>query len=105
MIVHQVFAQISEGVVQNIIVCDNYDMANWLAHQVYGDSAFAVDCLQCPCAIGDTFREGRFYRLLDSGEEIEIEYIPDHEEQISTMNEELTSTQLALTEIFEGMEE
>ena len=101
MIVHQVFAQIIEGEVKNIIVCDNYDMANWLAKQVYGDEAIAIDCLQYPCAIGDIFRDGKFYRILENGEEREIEYIPTQEQQVSAITDELISTQLALTEQYE----
>ena len=102
MIVHQVYAHISEGVVQNVIVCDNYDMANWLARQVYGDDAFALDCLQYPCAAGDIYRDGRLYRKdPETEEETAIEYIPTPEEQVTVMTEELTSTQLALVQQFE----
>jgi len=52
MIVHQVFAQIHKGEVKNVIVCDNYELANWLARATYGSEAIAVDCLQYPCGQG-----------------------------------------------------
>ena len=126
MIVHQVFAQISEGIVQNVIVCDNYELANWLAKQIYGDEAIAIDCLQYPCAAGDIYRDGRLYRKNpETGEETEIEYVPTQEQQVAiltdeltgaqlalaeqceentNLQEQLTNTQLALAEIFEGME-
>jgi len=97
-----VFAQIHEGIVQNVIVCEDYETANWLARQVYGDDAFALDCLQYPCAAGDIYRDGRLYRKdPETGEETEIEYLPTSEEQVATLTDELTSTQLALTEQYE----
>ena len=46
MIVHQVYAMIYEEEVKNVFVCDNYEMANYLARATYGDDAFSVDCLQ-----------------------------------------------------------
>lgn len=61
MIIHQVFAQISDGEIKNIIVCDDYNMANWLAKAQYGDKGFAVDCYNYPCKIGDRFNDGVFY--------------------------------------------
>jgi hypothetical protein len=61
MIIHQVFAQISERVIKNIIVCDDYDMANWLAKAQYGDNGFAVNCYNYPCKIGDRYDGGFFY--------------------------------------------
>ena len=106
MIVHQVFARISEGIVQNVIVCENYELANWLAKQIYGDDAIAIDCLQYPCAAGDIYRDGKLYRKNpETGEETEIEYVPTQEQQVADLIGELTNTQMALTEIFEGMEE
>ena len=43
MIVHEVFAQILDGEVKNIMVCDNYPTADYLTKCVYGDEAlFAV---------------------------------------------------------------
>ena len=49
MAVHSIYAQISEGIVQNIMVCDNYELANELTRASYGDDGFAVECNQCPC--------------------------------------------------------
>lgn len=89
MIVHEVFAQIHEGEVKNIIVCDNYEMANWLARATYGEEAFAVDCLQYPCAIEDRYQNGRFYRTdPKTGEETEILPKPTQEEQVNQLARE-----------------
>lgn len=90
MLVHQVFAMISEEAVQNVVVADNYEEANRVARAVYGDEAMAVDCLQYPCQIGDKYIDGIFYR--EDGI-TPIEYIPTQEQQVAQLqadNDELT---------------
>lgn len=81
MIVHQVYAIVFEEIVQNIIVCDNYELANQIARGTYGDSAVAVDCLQYPCMIGGTYKDGKFYDLQGN----EVAYVPTQEEQVQTL--------------------
>lgn len=131
MVAHGVYAQIFDETVQNIMVCDDYELANLITRASYGDDGFAVDCLQYPCAIGDRYRDGKFFRVVE-GEEIPIPYIPTQEEQVAALNgentslkgqvtdlqlalteqyeenlalqEEVTTTQLALTELYEEME-
>ena len=71
MIVHEVFAQILDGEVKNIMVCDNYPTADYLTKCVYGDEAYAVDCLQYACGIGDRYHENQFFRVNDDGTENE----------------------------------
>lgn len=83
MIVHQVFAIIYEEIVQNIIVCDNYELANQIARGTYGEEAIAVDCLQYPCMIGGLYKNGKFYDL----EGNEIAYVPTQEQQVATLQE------------------
>lgn len=90
MIVHQIFAQIYEEKVKNIIVCDNYEMANWLARASYGDEAFAVDCLQYPCEIGDKYHNGLFYHVNDDGSETEISHVITTEWQIQSLNAQIS---------------
>lgn len=83
MTVHQVYAQIYDETVQNVIVCDNYELANYLARAVYGDTAFAIDCLQYPCNIGDKYIEGVFYNIdPETGKRTEIKYVPTQEQQV-----------------------
>ena len=89
MIVHQVFAQICDEEIKNIIVCDNYEMANWLTRASYGDEAFAVDCLQYPCGIGDRYHNGAFYRVNGDGTEEAIQYIPTAEQQLPSINAQM----------------
>lgn len=102
MIVHQIFAQISEGTVQNIMVCADYELANYLTRCTYGDEAFAVDCLQYPCSIGDNYHDGKFWSVADDGTETEIEYVPTQEQQVANLqysNDELT---VAMADVLGG---
>lgn len=109
MIVHQVYALIADNQVMNVCVCDNYEFANVLAREAYGLQAFAVDCLQYPCSIGDLYVNNIFYRQNEDGNYIEIEYVPTQEQQVfalteenTALKEELTVTQLALCELYEN---
>ena len=122
MIVHQIYAMIYNEEVKNVFVCDNYEMANYLSRATYGNDAFAVDCLQYPCQIGDKYSNNTFYK--SDGVTL-IEYRPTQEQQVEhlhientdlqlalanqyeenlALQDELTSTQLAITELFEGLE-
>lgn len=109
MIVHQVYALIFEEKIQNVCVCDNFETANYIAKASYGNDAFAIDCLQYPCAVGDIYRNGTFYALdSETGEEFEIKRVPTQEEQVFMLHidndrvkESLTETQLALVESYE----
>lgn len=104
MIVHQLFAQIFENEVKNIIVCDNYELANWLSRATYGDSAYAVDCLQYPCAPGDRYHDRTFYRInRDTGEEFKLEYIPTQEQQIQQLNREKEELMIVMADMIGGV--
>lgn len=103
MIAHEVFAMISGETVQNVVVCDNYRSANDIAKGYYGNDAFAVDCLQYPCQIGDKYVDGRFYRVpgatengvlvakpmdttpVDVSKLVEIEYVPTQEQEVAIL--------------------
>lgn len=111
MAVHELFAQIWEGRVQNIIICDNYEMANQLSFMSYGTDAFAVNCTRYPCMLGDLYHDGKFWREdPDTGEESIVEYVPTPEEQIhflqkenAALQQQVIDTQLALCEVYELM--
>lgn len=102
MIVHEVFAQIFEGEVKNIMVCDNYPMADYLTKCTYGPGAFAVDCLQYPCSIGDRYHDGSFWGVSDTGEETMIGYVPTQEQQVQQLQAEKNELTLALAEMIGG---
>ena len=105
MIVHQVFAMIDgKGNVLNVAVCDNYELANQLARDVYGEDSIAVDCLQYPCGIGDKYIDNRFYHVLDDGSLEEIQYVPTQEQQVSTLNSMMDDTVIGLAQLMVGGE-
>ena len=60
MVVHQIFAFILGEDIKNIVVCDNYELANQLSRAMLGNEAFAEDCTQYPVSIGDKFLGKRF---------------------------------------------
>ena len=111
MTVHEVYAQIWEGKVQNIIVCDNYEMANYLSRMSYGEEGFAVECSRYACTLGDFYHDGAFWRRdPETGEESEVKRIPTSEEQVAkleaenaVLQQQVTDTQLALCEVYELM--
>lgn len=93
MIVHQVYAQIYNETVQNVIVCPDYEMANYLARCAYGEAAFAVDCLQYPCQIGDKYIDGTFYSVdLETGNQAVIDCVPTQEQQVQQLQTEKEAT-------------
>lgn len=102
MYYQRIFAQIFEDTVQNVIVCEDYEMANYLSKATYGEKAIAVECNQYKVWAGCKYKEGIFY--LEDGETA-AEYIPSQEEEMKRMEEEnekkITELQLALTQVFE----
>lgn len=103
MIVHEVFAQIVNGTVENIIVCENYPTADHLTKCIYGNEAIAVDCLQYRCVIGDLYHDGAFWRIDEkTGEEVPLEYIPTQEQQIAALQEENEELTLAIADMIGG---
>ena len=106
MIVHQVYAMIDgQGNVLNVAVCDNYELANQLAREVYGKDAIAVDCLQYPCGIGDKYIDNRFYHVLEDVTMEEVQYVPTQEQQVSTLNSMMDDTMVGLAQLMVGGEE
>lgn len=102
MIVHEIFAQIKENVVQNIMVCENYPTADYLTKAIYGSEAFAVDCLQYACQPGDSYHDGFFWRVnAETGSEEQIPCKPTEAQEIAALKEENTNLQLALVEQYE----
>lgn len=80
--VHPVYAMILNEVVQQRALFDNYEEANRVTRAVYGDTAFAVDCQQYACSMGDKYIEGLFYKA--DGTTL-IKYIPTQEQQIDRL--------------------
>lgn len=102
MIVHEVFAQICDGEVKNVIVCDNYPTADHLTKCIYGSEAFAVDCLQYACGIGDKYNDNQFFRVGEDGTETAIPYTPTQEQQVETLQAENNELTLAMADLIGG---
>lgn len=109
MATRKVFAQIYNRYVKNVIVCEDYEMANYIARATYGNNAFAVECTQYRCDIDDLYYNNQFWKVKDGVESV-IEPEPTEEQQIqlltqqlSLANETITNLELAMVEMYEGM--
>lgn len=111
MVAQQVFALIYDETVQNVCVGDNYEDINRVARCVYGDEAFAVDCMQYPCTIGDKYIDNTFYTYVydDEGNKTEeltpIEYIPTQEQQVATLTNENNNMILLMADMIGGVQQ
>lgn len=81
---HQIYAQIKNEKVLNIIVCANYEIANEVTRKTYGKESLAVECTYWDCAIGDTFRKNVFY----SPDGVERQYKGSEVENIDALQKE-----------------
>ena len=113
MYVKQTFAIIQGETVKNDIVCDNYELANQLARDVYGEDAIAVESTQYPISVGDNYRGGVFYYKnsenmvprQNTGEEnalLAVEKVTDLESDIASDNVD-TDYRLSMIEL--GLED
>ena len=96
----------TNGKIYNIEMHTNYEDANQFARAVYGDGASA-DEYRYLVQIGDIKKDGVYYNIGENGELTEAEYIPSDEEKIGqlenlALEDEVTNTQLALTELYEA---
>lgn len=79
---NQIFSLISGDTIQNIIVVDNYELANQIARIQYGDDAIAVDSTFYPVSIGYKYIDGIFYK--EDGVTV-IPHNPTEAERIAAM--------------------
>ncbi len=97
----------TDGKIYNIEMHTSYEEANQFARNIYGDGAVA-DEYRYLVQIGDIKKDGKFYNILEDGSTQEATYIPSDEENIeilksqnTSLSNQLTETQLALTEEYE----
>lgn len=91
---NQIFSLISENQIQNIIVCDNYEIANQIARMNYGDNAYAVDTTQYPVSIDCKYIEGIFYDM----ENNIVERNPTEQEEIQLLKDAYNELEIRQTE-------
>lgn len=89
MVAQRVFAEIIEEVIRNVMVCEEYEMANWLARATYGQDAIAVEITDIPARIGDKYKNGCFYKVNDDGSETIINPIPSAEIQLEALKAQM----------------
>ena len=97
-VTHRIWALISEEIVQNIIVCDTYPMADMLAKQTIGVEAFAIEITQIPTAIGHSYLDGVFK---DKQGNV-IEHLPSLDETLIKLEEQTKKVEVqeqAITEL------
>nr|DAL84458.1 MAG TPA: hypothetical protein [Caudoviricetes sp.] len=84
-IVQRVFAQIQDSIIKNVIVADDYELANMLARMTYGNDAIAVEITDIPARIGDKYYEGNFWRVNEDKTETRIEAKPSAEAELEAL--------------------
>ena len=62
MVIHRTFAQIVDTQIKNIIVIDDFFIAQQLTKASFGENSVAVDCSRYPVSVGDYFIDGVFYK-------------------------------------------
>jgi hypothetical protein len=82
---NQIFSLIQEETIKNIIVADNYEIANQLARMQYGDEAYAVDTTQYPVGIGYKHIDGVFY----DEDEVAINQNPNESQNIALLQDKI----------------
>ena len=116
MIVHTIFALISNDVIKNVCVGD-YPNCNTIAHDLYGPKAFAIEVTQYPVQEGDKYIDGEFRRYNEDGNYTVLEYIPTDTQEIETLKgstenitadttrntNDITDIQVALAEMYESL--
>lgn len=97
MLAHYTYAAISNGVVQNVMVCSDLALANQIVMATYGAEAFAIEVSYVPCTIGDKYADGNFYH-----EETLVEAVPNEKEEIATLKSMNQSITLVLADLIGG---
>ena len=61
MFYHQVYAQIVNNKVKNLIVCKTFEVADMITKKTFGKNAFVVEATYYDCDIDDTYKNEKFY--------------------------------------------
>ncbi len=95
---NQIFSLINNNEIQNIIVCDNYEVANQIARIQFGESAVAIDTTHYPLNIGCKYINGIFLEE-DGKTVIERSLTADEEAAIAKAKAEELESQVAALNI------
>jgi hypothetical protein len=86
---NQIFSLISEQEIKNVIVADNYYVADQLAKGFFGTDAYAVETTLYPVSIGFKHINGVFY----DKDNVEVKRNPTEQEAISQLQTQLSQAQ------------
>lgn len=97
IVVHTIFALISNEEIKNVCV-GTYPDCNDVAHNLYGEEAFAIEVTQYPVQEGDKYEENEFRRYKEDGTYEVIEYVPTDAQDIATLKDTQTTTSTEVTQ-------
>lgn len=100
MLVHQIYAIIKKETIDNIIVCENYTIANDLAKMIDKES-IAVDVTYYPVRIGDKYVEGLFR---DKNNNEIINAMPTEKESINILKKDSATKDTKILDLEMGAE-
>lgn len=92
----QNFAFIVDGEVKDIVVCNDYNVANQIAQNIYGSGAIATDVTHYTVDIGDTYTNNKFFR----GER-EIHPLPTVEDKLNGLGGSVADLETAACDLDE----
>lgn len=99
MVAHEVYALVHNETIKDVCVAFSYEDANRVARIVYGDTAFAVDCMQYACERDDKYVNGVFYKV--DGLTV-IERLPTDKEEIQQLKADNAQLTVALADMIGG---
>lgn len=94
---HYVFALIESNEIKNLAVGNYYDCSQ-AAMATYGEDAVAIDVTQFPVEIGDSYEDGKFYRMI-GGVKTEITRVPTVEQQTAANTAAISVNSAAIDEL------
>lgn len=83
-----------ERIIKNIIVADDFELANRIANRQYGCGAIAIDTTDYPVRIGDIWKDGVFYHL-----GAVVPKNPSYDEQIAELRQSNIKLQNDIAEL------
>ena len=99
MVAHEVYALVHDETIRDVCVAYSYEDANRVARIVYGDTAFAVDCMQYVCERNDKYINGVFFKA--DGVTV-IDRLPTDKEGIQQLRADNAQLTVAMADIIGG---